>query len=429
MQNLAEMLYAAMEPEDWENNAMSDNCPLPFGDVKRENVKYINRYFWERVVKGWNTTGVDEKVFGTRWGNLAIKMQSQNGGLHLLRKGYSWWFKTSNNCSLFEYTYKSGEYDKKANAHDVSHREVKQEVIKSKITVNCENDYTNEGWVNEAFFGDAQPRFIFRFATGTQLFGTTPNIYTTMAGKNGIKDEYVYTKMYNIPVGSHLDMEELKSTRSAAFYHTGYVYKDENGHHWMVTYMSGHQYDNSPYTELVSLDALTFSSDKAYATNAPSVTPGTNTHGITNRTTYPLFQSITSEGVVDDLNIICDSAISIFSPTLGITHYSPLCYENRGKIRNCRTISPSNLSDANRLFVGRSGLNSCFAGICVTNQASGEITDCACAVVRTMNESSNFAGICMQNNGTVIGCVASSPMSVKNAVNDGGICYENRGTV
>ena len=272
MQNLAEMLYAAMEPEEWEENAKSANCPLPFGDVKRENVKYINRYFWERVVKGWNTTGVDEKVFGTKWGNLAIKMQSQNGGLHLLRKGYSWWFLTSNNCSLFEYTYKSGEYDKKANAHNVSNREVKQEVIKSKITVNCENDYTNEGWVNEAFFGDSQPRFIFRFATGNQLFGTTPNIYTTMAGKNGIKDEYVYTKMYDIPVGSHLDMEELKSTRSAAFYHTGDVYKDENGHHWMVTYMSGHKYDNSPYTELVSLDALTFSSDKAYATNAPTKT-------------------------------------------------------------------------------------------------------------------------------------------------------------
>ena len=40
----------------------------------------------------------------------------------------------------------------------------------------------------------------------------------------------------------------------------------------MVTYMSGHKYDNSPYTELVSLDALTFSSDKAYATNAPTKT-------------------------------------------------------------------------------------------------------------------------------------------------------------
>ena len=271
MQNLAEMLYAAMEPELWEENAKMDNCPLPFGDVKRENVKYINRYFWERVCKGWNTTGVDEKVFGTKWGNLAIKMQSQNGGLHLLHKGYSWWFTSSNNCSLYEYTYKSGEYDKKANAHDVSHREVKQEVIKSKITVNCENDYTNEGWENEDFFGDKQPRFIFRFATGKQLFGSTPNIYTTMTGgKNGIKDEYVYTKMYDIPVGSQLDMQELKSARSAAFYHTGDVYKDENGHHWMVTYMSGHNYDNSPYTELVSLDALTLTSDNAYATNVPT---------------------------------------------------------------------------------------------------------------------------------------------------------------
>ena len=270
MQNLAEMLYAAMEPEEWEENAKKDNCPLAFGDVKRENVKYINRYFWERVRKGWNQTGADEKVFGTKWGNLAIKMQPQNGGLHLLHKGYSWWFTSSNNCSLYEYTYKSGEYDKKANAHDVSHREVKQEVIKSKMTVNCENDYTNEGWVNEPFFGDSQPRFIFRFATGKQLFGSSPNIYTTMAGKNGIKDVYVYTKSYNIPVGSHLDMQELESTRSEAFYHTGDVYKDENGHHWMVTYMAGHSYDNSPYSELVSLDALTLTSDKAYATNAPT---------------------------------------------------------------------------------------------------------------------------------------------------------------
>jgi hypothetical protein len=36
--------------------------------------------------------------------------------------------------------------------------------------------------------------------------------------------------------------------------------------------MSGHKYDNSPYTELVSLDALTLTSDKAYATNAPTKT-------------------------------------------------------------------------------------------------------------------------------------------------------------
>ena len=262
MQNLAEMLYAAMEPEDWEQNAKSGNCPLPFGDVKRENVKYINRYFWERVVKGWNTTGVDEKVFGTKWSNLAIKMQSQNGGLHLLRKGYSWWFLTSNNCSLFEYTYKSGEYDKKANAHNVSNREVKQEVIKSKITVNCENEYTNEGWVNEAFFGDKQPRFIFRFATGNQLFGTTPNIYITMHGKNGIKDEYVYTKMYNIPVGSHLDMEELTEDAVSPLaeyegdpqYQLYDVYKDEKGKLWFVVSMAGDPQEKAPISELVSFD-------------------------------------------------------------------------------------------------------------------------------------------------------------------------------
>lgn len=163
----------------------------------------------------------------------------------------------------------------------------------------------------------------------------------------------------------------------------------------------------------------------AYATNAPGVTPGSVTHGITNRAPYPLFQSITNEGVVSDLNVICDRDISIYS--LPVTDYSPMCHTNGGKIISCRTVSPSNLTDENRGFVGKPAGGSCFAGICVNN--TGEVTDCACAVVRSLSSSSNFAGICKQNNGTISGCVASSPMSVRGAVEAGGICYENRGTV
>ena len=161
-----------------------------------------------------------------------------------------------------------------------------------------------------------------------------------------------------------------------------------------------------------------------YYTNAPGVT-----HGITNRTGHPIFQNITSEGYVSDLNVICDVNITI---AVGIdeTDYSPLCHTNAGTITDCRAISPSGLGDGYRNFTGKPAGNSCFAGICVNNESTGTITNCACAVIRTLtNNNSNFAGICKQNDGTISACVASSPMSVKGAVNAAGICYNNSNLV
>ena len=81
-----------------------------------------------------------------------------------------------------------------------------------------------------------------------------------------------------------------------------------------------------------------------YYTNAPGVT-----HGITNRANHPLFQNITSEGYVNDLNVICDRNISIAANAIEETDYSPLCHTNAGKITDCRAISPSNLGDENIL--------------------------------------------------------------------------------
>ena len=73
MQNLAEMLYAILNPEQWEQNILdnSNNKKMKmFHDFDKNKEPYHNRYFWENVCKGWdqkayidwNTDGDPEKI-------------------------------------------------------------------------------------------------------------------------------------------------------------------------------------------------------------------------------------------------------------------------------------------------------------------------------------------------------------------------------
>ena len=135
----------------------------------------------------------------------------QDNGLKLLYKGYSWWTKSSNNLSLYEASIAKGDGNE-ANARHVTWKEVKKNVIKpEKIEVNCVTQLKNgTQWINKDFFPEhydkiATPRYIFRYATTRQLAGTTA--FESMDNINGIKDEYVYTKEYNITVGSRQKMD------------------------------------------------------------------------------------------------------------------------------------------------------------------------------------------------------------------------------
>jgi hypothetical protein len=59
-------------------------------------------------------------------------------------------------------------------------------------------------------------------------------------------------------------------------YKLGQVYKDENGHRWIVVHMSGQgngvavDKEATPYCELMSFDGLTASGDHSYVTNLPT---------------------------------------------------------------------------------------------------------------------------------------------------------------
>lgn len=155
-----------------------------------------------------------------------------------------------------------------------------------------------------------------------------------------------------------------------------------------------------------------FKGHMTYYSNAPGVV-----HGITNRSSRPLFVSITNEGVVEELTVKCDRSVSLMG-----NYFSPFCTTNNGEIVDCHVTTPSgNLMSFNGIL---------FAGICQTNNKT--IKNSTCSVQGTFG--SNFAGICYYNNNgaTIEGCIASSPMSVTMSGSNrtaAGIVYDNHGTV
>ncbi len=168
-----------------------------------------------------------------------------------------------------------------------------------------------------------------------------------------------------------------------------------------------------------------FKGHMTYFSNAAG-TGSRVTHGITNQSCCPLFNSIHADGHVKGLAIITNSQLD-YSTNGDGPDYSPLCGTNYGTIEDCRNISPSGLTDDEKKFYGKVGQLSCYAGICIENH--GTIVGCDCAVSRILSNQSRFAGICKDNQGTVRACVLASPASISDAVRAGGICYQNQGVV
>lgn len=135
------------------------------------------------------------------------------------------------------------------------------------------------------------------------------------------------------------------------------------------------------------------------------------TMGIENNSNAPIFESVSSTGVVDGLYVRGEHT---YNDTASA--FSPLCNENNGTLKDCQNYCK--LSGANNL-----------AGVCVTN--NGKITACANnVVVKSTNPSSHVAGVCLTNGttGKILACTA-----ISNASADGGeaaaICHNNQGDV
>ena len=208
MQNLAELLYAVCNPEQWWKNLQDNKGVDLFGDLYHERAQYFNQYFWQIVQKFWSDKSagqsISEKLFGYDFDEMKKIINDQNA-LHLLRKGFSWYTTSSNSPTLYEYTYSNGTGNK-SNMHSYKSKSVSKNVMTGDgIKLDCVADYTQNHWICPAFFGDEQPRFIFRFATGKDLFGADPGVFQSMkGGKHNIVDVYVLNEQLGIKTQSEL---------------------------------------------------------------------------------------------------------------------------------------------------------------------------------------------------------------------------------
>ena len=118
MQNLAELLYAILEPEDWYRDLSASKAPKTFTGFKKDTLlKYHNVNFWKNVQKGWDNNKVWQNVF--KKSKDEMKQMLATKGLNLIYNGYSWIFKSSWNCTLWHANYKNG-MGTQANMHKSS---------------------------------------------------------------------------------------------------------------------------------------------------------------------------------------------------------------------------------------------------------------------------------------------------------------------
>ena len=308
MKNFAEMLFAICYPSEWHANATGTHHPDIFGDFEVENIGYHNMYFWENVQDAWKELNVFETLFGSgkdlKWFTDNIKSK----GLYFLYKGYKWKTKLFNGPTLFQahYVYeKDSEYTNMRTPNSKALTEVEKDVIYKKdpskdieFSVKTECTDVKPYIVKPAYFGDDNPRWIVRYATGKQLSNTGkyPNNQAMIPGSETVyryyrdvdKREDLSAKpqeekrIYKYVVNNDKSKWTKTEFEGRGYYKLGEVYKDENGHRWFVINMSGRDKDNksteeprndkeaSPIAELVSFDGLVLSDDKKQVTNLPT---------------------------------------------------------------------------------------------------------------------------------------------------------------
>ena len=255
MQNLAEMLYAMFNPDQWQSNIeeYSDygilgakGLPI-FHDMKPERVQYFNKYFWTLLEKDWEKNELFQMIFGYSAEQMKGYVNSADG-LFLLGKGYT------GTAGLYQWQFKNGD-GSKSNLHDMKYSVVKKTGnALENAKLYYDNQYKNNHWVNEAFFGDPNPRFVIRIATGKQLAGQDPGPRFSLAtNTNKITDTFVFNNEHNVTISPNIDPKvyteadanpDMVTNKTAddkmGVYIPGDVVKDEQGTRWFCIMGSGY---------------------------------------------------------------------------------------------------------------------------------------------------------------------------------------------
>ena len=245
MQNTAEMFYAMLHPNEWFETVMGGtgtSKPKMFNDFNTNKIQYHNTNFWQLVCTAWENQGLFEQVLGVTKETL-----DSNKEWHMLYSGYSWWFTTSWNCSLYEATFKNGK-DKKANMHDATYASPTKDM--HDITLDAKSG-NKVGTVNGDFFDDDHKvRWYARYKKGSELSTSNYNVKTALSGCEEI---YTYNRHYypnkqdhdnvingdpEITTQTMLEEDETIYT-GAPYYLLGDVLVDEEGARWFCVQHSG----------------------------------------------------------------------------------------------------------------------------------------------------------------------------------------------
>lgn len=297
MQNFAELLFAMCYPDTWSQNITNYSTQgfwgpggLPmFHDFSMTNLKYHNANFWANVAETWRDKGIDLLVLGTSLDALAQKLTGP--GIYFLYKGYSWWTSTSNYATVYQAQFVNTPGGVHANMQtEKPYTDQKVQMIyKNQPQKDIrEFDVRNKkSVIYEDFFGDANPRYIVRYAKGSDLASDkkTPSVYYPIPGTT---DVYRYhTDIHPVEnLGFQLPeitesriVNKAQSQNKSAFngvaqYKLGNVYKDEEGKKWFVVNMAGSNgeadAESSPYTELLSVEGLMAMQSGLYAYPLPT---------------------------------------------------------------------------------------------------------------------------------------------------------------
>ena len=288
MQNLAEMLYAMYYPDTWEHNVLNVSAPGIFTSGLRmfhdfshadNREQYHNQWFWRRVREAWHDQGLFKTIFGFDISDEQFqKFFAQDGGLHLLYKGYSWWNRVSNNLTLYEYTYSTGTANAQLNMHRATKREVESDMTQRTFDLTVE--YTAEKpYLSRAdLFGNNQPRYIVRHATGQDLIVDDAD-WDYKQPISGITDVYVYNRYFYENTSNHfcdltsnklevatdpdnLANQELDVYTGNPYFRQGDVIEDESGTQWFCVLNSGSMNFSRPYSYFVTFDDIAVSPGK-----------------------------------------------------------------------------------------------------------------------------------------------------------------------
>ena len=297
MQNFAEMLFALCYPDTWAQNITNYSTQgfwgpggLPmFHDFSMTNLKYHNANFWANVAETWRDKGIDLLVLGTSLDALAQKLTGP--GIYFLYKGYSWWTSTSNYATVYQAQFVNTPSSVHANMQtEKPYTDQRVQMIyKNQPQKDIrEFDVRNKkSVVYEDFFGDANPRYIVRYATGADLASDkkTPSVYKPIPGTT---DVYCYHTDIHLVENLGFQLPEITESRivnkaqsqnksafnGVAQYKLGNVYMDEDGKKWFVVNMAGSNgeadAESSPYTELLSVEGLMAMQNGLYAYPLPT---------------------------------------------------------------------------------------------------------------------------------------------------------------